>query len=144
MPVFPFAEDSCPYTFDGFVSQVREYCGNPGNIDFCIDLARNCGEMGKNGKPGLTHFASEFLMEMQSEDIEEFRRTGDVCKIKLPSSVLMTRDGTKVLQGFNNTNMACLSAAGCDIEYLPLEKTPVFWAMRKTTEKPPKKNLLAC
>lgn len=339
LPVFPFVEDSCPYTFDRFVSQVREYCGNPGNIDFCVDLARNCGEMNKNGKPaflsfmgkvhpqvleamfnaglerpfqydrfpesenlksmqtgfficdmvadyakgrlplenfkviwraagfetedlyhsvckvkklkmdfrphelaalldlrqltyfftslrapmaedlnlgipldiwaagyyptgiaddflhylknpaniiyidantdfslfmpkgtqvvllgeahhagyyktakeiikslkckpGLTHFASEFLMEMQSEDIEEFRRTGDVCKIKLPSSVLMTRGGTKVLKGFNDTNMACLSAAGCDIEYLPLEKTSRILGYEEDDAKAAKKELM--
>ncbi len=336
-PAFPFAEGSCPYTFDGFISQVRDYCVNPGNIDFCVDLARNCGEMGKKGKPaflsfmgkihpqvleamfnagleppfkydrlpenikemqtgfficdmvadhakgklplenfkviwraagfepddlyrsvcsikkikmdfrphelaalldlrqltsfftslrapmaedltlgipldiwaagyyktgiaedflyylknpaniiyidantdfslfmpkgtqvmllgeahhagyyktakeiikslkckpGLTHFASEFLMEMQSEDIEEFRRTGDVCKIKLPSSVLITKDGTKVLKGFNNTNMACLSAAGCDIEYLPLEKTSRILGHEEDDGKTAKKELI--
>ncbi|MDD6173653.1 MAG: hypothetical protein PUB86_05155 [Elusimicrobia bacterium] len=337
LPAFSLSEDSCPYTFDGFVSQVRDYCGNPGNIDFCVDLARNCGEISKNGKPaflnfmgkvhpqvleamfnagletpfkydrfpedikemqtglficdmvadhakgnlplqnfkviwraagfepddlyrsvcsikklemdfrphelaalldlrqltsfftslrapmsedlnfgipldiwaaayyptgiaedflyylknpaniiyidentdfslfmpkgtqvlllgeahhagyyktakeiikslkckpGLTHFASEFLMEMQSEDIEEFRRTGDVCKIKLPSSVLMTRDGTKVLQGLNNTNMACLSAAGCDVEYLPLEKTSRMLGYEEDDGKTAKKEFM--
>ena len=74
--------------------------------------------------PGLTHFASEFLLEMQEDDIAEFRRTGNSCKIKLPTTTrASSKEALKAFKGMNDTNMACLTAAGCDTEFIPLERT---------------------
>lgn len=77
-----------------------------------------------NKKPGLTHFASEFLMEMQEADIAAFRRTNEVDNVKLkPNNKNMTKALKKVVKEYDSLNMACLSAVGCNTDILALEKT---------------------
>ncbi|MDR1123220.1 MAG: TraB/GumN family protein, partial [Elusimicrobiota bacterium] len=92
--------------------------------------------------PGLTHFASEFLLEMQQDDIDAFRKTNNVCKIKMTPRLLTSGKGRKILGGLNRINTACLGALGCDIDIAPLERTETIIDQKEEDHKKAKKEYI--
>ncbi|MGB2579309.1 hypothetical protein AAIR98_001228 [Elusimicrobium simillimum] len=83
-------------------------------------------------KGGLTHFASEFLLEMQEEDIAKFKETGNDCYLNIEEDYTTGRD---------DVNRYCLNALFCDINILPLERNKDLLGRDYKDSKAAKKKL---